>query len=110
MRTSEERVSELHRRMDLRRRAKARRRYRLACASAVAACLAAVLLVAVAVSRVPVQAPAAVSGGIAASLLADHAALGVVLVALVAFCLGVTVTLLCVRLRRNMEKEEKRDD
>ncbi len=40
----------------------------------------------------------------------ERAILGYVVVALVALCLGVLVTLFCFRLKRHMEEEGKRDD
>ena len=110
MRTSEECVQELHRRMKARRSMKTRRRYRLIGISSAAACLVLITLVAVGVSRTPVQAPGTASGGAVASILADRASLGFILVGLIAFCLGVLVTILCFRLRKRMEEEDKHDE
>ena len=109
MRTSEERVAELHRRMEGMRQAKARRRYRLTCAAACAGGLIVAALSAVGVSRLPVQTNAAF-GGAAGSIFACHEALGYIVVSLLAFVLGAMVTVFCVRLRRHMEKKGKRDD
>lgn len=110
MRTPEERVEELHRRMDTLKRAKARRKYMAACASACAACLILAVALALAVSRMPVKNTDAVNGGVTASVFADHAALGYILVAVVALCLGVLVTVFCFRLKRRLNEKEKRDD
>ncbi len=110
MRTNEECIEELHRRMKSRRRMKARHRYLLMSISSVAACLFLITLVAVGVSRTTVLVPAATSEGVEASILAVRGSLGFVLVGLVAFCLGTLVTLLCFRLYQRMKEEEKRDD
>ena len=109
MRTPEERVEELHRRMDALKRAKARRKYMAACATACAACLVLAVALALAVSQLPVKNTGAVNGGVTASAFADHAAPSYVLVAVVALCLGVLATAFCFRLKRRMD-EEKRDD
>ena len=110
MRTSEERAEELHRRMNALKQASARRRYRGICASACAACLLLAVALALVISRNPVHAPGAVTGGVTASSFADRASLGYVLVAIVALCLGVLVTVFCFRLKRHMDDGEKRDD
>ena len=110
MRTPEARVEELHRRMDTLKKAKDRRKYAAVCVSACAACLMAAAALALAVSRMPVKNPDAVISGVTASAFTDHAALGYVLVAVVAFCLGVLVTVFCFRLKRHMNETEKRDD
>ena len=106
MRTSEERVAELHRRMRERRIA----RFRIISIGMSAACLALVTLFSVYISRLPVWDPNAASGGITASIFANHSALSLAVVAIAAFCLGAMVTVLCYRLRQHMMDEERRDD
>ena len=110
MRTPEQRVEELHRRMDALKQAKARRKYNAVCASACAACLVLAVALALAVSRMPVKSTDAVKVGVTDSAYADHAALGYVLVAVAALCLGVLVTVFCFRLKRQIDDKEKRDD
>ena len=110
MRTDEELVTELHQRMKTRRQEKARHRFIVMSTSAFAACLVLVLLAAVGISRRPIEAASGLSGSLTASIFADHAALGYVIIALVAFCLGALVTVLCFRLKRSMDKEERDDD
>ena len=110
MRTSEERVRELHHRMRDMEKTRNRRRYRMACAAACTACLAITVLMALVISRIPVHTTDAVAGGITASIFTDHASLGYVLVAAVALCLGVLVTVFCFRLKRHMDDKEKSDD
>ena len=110
MRTSEERVAELHRRMDALKQAKALRRYRLTCAAACAAALIVAVLTALGVSRLPIQASETVSGSVTASIFAGHESVGYVVVALVALCLGVLVTVFCFRMKRRMGETEKHND
>ena len=108
MRTSEERVAELHRRMAERRQEKARRRDAAVSAAAFCACLAVAVLLAVVIARVPVMAPDAAAAAATASIFADNRTLGCVVVALLAFCLGVLVTVFCFRVKRH--REEQSDD
>ena len=108
MRTSEERVEELHRRMSARRKDRAQRRYTAVSAAAFGACLATALLLAVAVSRVPIADPGAAAAAATASIFAGSMALGYVVVALLAFCLGALVTVFCFRMKKH--GEERRDD
>ena len=110
MRTSEERVTELHRRMEKLRRAKTRRKLKSVCAAMYAACLALVAGFATIVARSPAPVSTQVSGGAGASIFAEHAVPGYIVVAIVAFCLGVLLTLFCFRLKRHMEEEGKGDD
>ncbi len=110
MRTSEERVEELHRRMDALKKAKALRKYRLTCAAACTAALVVTVLMALDISRLPIQANDPVSGSVSASVFAGHEAVGYIVVALVALCLGVLVTIFCFRIKRRMSETEKRDD
>ena len=110
MRTSEERVAELHRRMGALKQAKAMRRYRLTCAAACAAALILTVLAALDVSRLPVWPDGAASGSVSASIFAGNTALGYVAVALAALCLGALVTVFCFRMKQRMNRTEKHDD
>ncbi len=103
MRTSEERVAELHRRMKARKQMKERRRYLLVSISAAAAGIILVILFSVLISGTAVNAPVTASGSMAASIFSDNSALGCVIVALVSFCLGALVTILCYRLKNRSE-------
>ena len=109
MRTSEERVQELHRRMRAMEDARNRHRYRLVCAAACSASLAISIVMAVVIANLPIQAPGEGMGGAAASIFVNHAALGYVVVALLAFCLGTLVTIFCFRIKKHM-KEKGNDD
>lgn len=108
MRTSEERIHELHQRMDARQQQKNRRRYNLQSAAVVVAALVVMIMMAIVIASAKVQMPDAGTAGIAASIFAERAAFGYIVVALLAFCLGAFVTIFCFRLRKH--KEEKNDD
>ena len=105
MRTSEERVAELHRRMAELRKKRQRRKYLLSCAGAVAACLELAVVTALVIANTPLQPPAAGTAGYTASIFAGYEHLGAIVVAILAFCLGAMVTVFCYRLRRHMEDE-----
>lgn len=109
MRTSEERIAELHHRMNLLKQAKSKRRYRMICTAAYAACLAVTVLLTLGVSRLSVQTNGSVSDSVTGSIFAAHEALGHIVVALIALCLGVLVTVFCFRLKRRMDEKDKND-
>ena len=105
MLTLEERVTEVHRRMKEMQRKREHRKYVLQCTGAVAACLTLAVAMALVIANTPVQSPAPEAADFAASMLTDHAALGTVVAAILAFCLGVLVTVFCFRLRGHREEE-----
>ncbi len=109
MRNAEARVSELHRRMDALSRAR-RRRFRMARAAAAAGCAALAILVALGAARTPVGVPGTDRSEVAASIFAERGAVGYGMVAIVAFCLGVVLTLFCVTQKKHMKEEKKHDD
>ncbi len=109
MRTSDERIQELHRRMNTMKKTRSQRKYRFVCAAACTACLAIAVAMAFIIARLPIQTPGESEGGAAASILVDHAVLGYVAIALLAFCLGVLVTVFCFRIKKHM-KEKENDD
>ena len=109
MRTSEERVRELHRRMGVMEREKGRRRVMLMSAAACTACLAVTVVLALVIASLPVQAPGGINGSAAASIFADNASLGYMVVAQLAFCLGALVTVFCFRIRMHMEESQDHD-
>lgn len=106
MRTSEERVAELHRLMDQRKKEKSLRKYRLQSTAACAACLAITVVMALVIAQTPFQNPDAGSHGVSASIFANHALLGYVVVGLLAFFLGALVAIFCSRMRKHMEDED----
>ena len=108
MRTSEQRVEELHRRMVHRDKEKALRGYRIQRNVAFVVCFALAVMTAFVAARVPIRYPVVGSNGASGSLFANSAFLTYVVVALLAFCLGAFVTIFCFRLRRHIE--ESNDD
>lgn len=109
MRTSEERVAELHRRMNSVRQAERRRQY-LQMGALVSAALVILLSVSVGISRLPVQPDGVGYNGMTASIFASSSALGYIVVVIVGLCLGALATVFCYRVKRHMEEEEKADD
>lgn len=110
MRTSEERILELHRRMGAMEEAKNRRAVLIKCAAAMAACLVIAVLISVLIAGAPVMTAEEAAGGAAASIFAGQKALGYVVTAILAFLLGALVTVLCFRIKRHGEENKKRDD
>ena len=111
MRTTDERLAAAKRRAEKLRR---QRRDSAAVFACAAACLAAIAGLSLAMPSVTARFPDAdySSGGMAASIFSGGS-LGYLLVGLLAFALGVCVTVLCFRLRRYERDEdsgERRDD
>ena len=107
MRTAEERVAAAKRRA--RELVRQKRRCRAAAFAGAAACLALILGLALAMPAITEHfSDAAYSGGMTASVFSGGS-LGCIVVGVLAFALGVCVTLLCVRLR-NYERDWDRED
>ena len=109
MRTSEERVAELHRRMKAARQAE-RRRHHLQMGAVVCAAWIVLLFISVGISRLPVQPVGVGYDGMTASIFASSSVLGYIMVSLVGLCLGALTTVFCCRIKRHVEEEESRDD
>ena len=111
MRSHEERVAETKRRIAKIEREKRLRRNTVTMASAVAACL--VLLVGVSLAMPGIAAKIQsgdYSGFETAASMYSGAALGYIVIGLLAFLLGVCVTILCFRLRQmNREDGQNRE-
>ena len=110
MRSLEERVAETKRRIAARQREKRRRRNTIAMASAVAACLA--LLIGTSLAMPGIAASIRTgdySGFETAASMYGGGALGYIVIGLLAFLLGVCVTVLCFRLRQ-MNREDGQDE
>ena len=106
MRSHEERVTETKRRIAKIEQEKRLRRNTITMASAVAACLALLVGVCLAMPGIAARAQAGDYAGFetAASMYGGGAALGYIVIGLLAFLLGVCVTSLCFRLhQRNRE-------
>ncbi|MBQ3424714.1 MAG: hypothetical protein IJH38_05920 [Clostridia bacterium] len=111
MRTNEELLSAVHARAEARARVRRRRRIALMGSGAAACAMALIVLMA---RAMPALHERAVPGGEGAllqgSILADSGALGYAVVGIVAFLLGVAVTLFCVLLKRRRDGEEEWHD
>ena len=102
MRSHEERVAEAKRRIAKIEREKRRRRNTITMASAVAACLVLLIGASLAMPGIVARIQTGDYSGFetAASIFHGGAALGYIVIGLLAFLLGVCVTVLCFRLRQ----------
>ena len=110
MRSHEERVAETKRRIAKIKREKRLRRNTIAMASAVAACLVLLVGASFAMPNIAASIQTVDYSGLetAASMYGGGAALGYIVIGLLAFLLGVCVTVLCFRLRQ-MNREDGQD-
>ena len=110
MRSNEERIAEVKRRIAEKERQKKLRRSRIAAFSAVAACLVLILVLSLFMPGIAGQLrPGGYSDyEMAASMFGENGALGYIIIGLLAFLLGVCVTVLCFRLRQ-MSREDGQD-
>jgi len=107
MRSHEERVAETKRRIAKIEREKRLRRNMITIASAVAACFALLIGASLAMPGIAASIQTGDYSGFetAASIFHGAAALGYIVIGLLAFLLGVCVTVLCFRLRQ-MNRED----
>ena len=110
MRSHEERVAETKRRIEKIEREKRLRRNTVTMASTVVACLALLIGASFAMPGIAasIQAGDYADFETAASMYGGGAALGYIVIGLLAFLLGVCVTVLCFRLRQ-MSREDGQD-
>lgn len=111
MRSHEERVAETKRRIANIEREKRLRRNAITMASAVAACLALLIGASLAMPGIAASIQTGDYSGFetAASMYGGGAALGYIVIGLLAFLLGVCVTVLCFRLRQ-MNREDGQNE
>ena len=110
MRSHEERVAETKRRIAKMERENRLRRNMITMASTVAACLALLVGASLAMPGIATRIQTGDYSGFetAASMYGGGAALGYIVIGLLAFLLGVCVTVLCFRLRQ-MNREDGQD-
>ena len=110
MRSHEDRVAETKRRIAARERKERQRRNTITMASAVAACLALLIGASLAMPGIAANIQIGDYSGFetTASIFHGGAALGYIVIGLLAFLLGVCVTVLCFRLRQ-MNREDEQD-
>jgi uncharacterized membrane protein len=112
MRSHEERVAETKRRIAKIEREKRRRRNTITIASSVAACLALLIGASLAMPGIAASIRTGDYSGFetAASMYGGGAALGYIVIGLLAFLLGVCVTVLCFRLHQmNREDDQNKE-
>ena len=111
MRSHEERIAEAKRRIANIEREKRLRRDKITMISAAAACLALLIGASLAMPGIAASIQAGDYSGFetAASIFHGSAVLGYIVIGLLAFLLGVCVTVLCFRLRQ-MSREDGQDE
>ena len=109
MRSHEERVVETKRRIAKIERAKRLRRDKITMISAVAACLALLIGASLAMPGIAAKIQAGDYSGFetSASMYGGGTALGYIVIGLLAFLLGVCVTVLCFRLRQMSREDDQ---
>ena len=111
MRSHEERVAAVKRRVAEAEQEKRLRRSRIATVCSVAACL--ILIVGLSVMIPGIMSGMVevdyAGGGTAASIFGDSAVIGYIVIGLIAFLLGVCVTILCFRVRK-FQREGKKEE
>ena len=112
MRSLEERVTETKRRIAARPREKRRRRNTITMVSAVAACLVLLIGASLAMPGIAANIQTGDYSGFetAASIFHSGAALGYIIIGLLAFLLGVCVTVLCFRLRQMNREDDQNNE
>lgn len=112
MRSNEERIAEVKRRIAEKERQKKLRRSRIAAISAVAACLVLILVLSLFMPGIAGQLrPGGYSDyEMVASMFGENGALGYIIIGLLAFLLGVCVTILCFRIRLLNREEQSMED
>lgn len=112
MRTDEERINRMHARAAQLNRQKRTNKVKLMQAAGAVVSFAAVIMLAI---FVPQSAAldsgnqTGQTGGMHASIFGDSAALGYIVVAIIAFLLGIAVTIFCFRLRKWQEEKDRQD-
>lgn len=111
MRSHEERIAEVKRRIVEKERQKGRQRRQIAAVLGVAACLAVIVGASFAMPGISEQIVQGTPSGFetAGTILGGNTVPGYIIIGLLAFLLGVCVTILCFRIRR-LDKEEQTED
>ena len=107
---NEERIAEVKRRIAKKEQQQRMRRRRIVSAVCIAACFAVIVGVSFAMPGIVGQIEPGISSGFetAATILGGSTALGYMVIGLLAFILGVCVTVLCFRLRQ-INREDSQD-
>lgn len=112
MRSNEDRVSAVKRRVEQLEAHRRHRRRRVAALSSVAACLAIIVAAAFAMLGITERLAAGNYDGYSttASIFSGSTAAGYIMIGILAFALGVCVTILCFRLKAFQKKDEEAGD
>ena len=112
MRSHEERVAEAKRRIAAREQEKRLRRNTITMASAVTACLALLIGASLTMPGIAAKIQTGDYSGFetTASMYGGGAALGYIVIGLLAFLLGVCVTVLCFRLRQMNREDDQNNE
>ncbi len=104
MRSNEERIMAMHQRAAELEKEKRSLRARLLTGLSLAACLVLVIGMAVVVSTITAPVPeGSMAGKMSASIFGSGSTLGLLAVGIVAFLLGITVTLFCQHLKKSLD-------
>lgn len=108
MRTDRERIAAMHQRAEEIQIEDRRRKIRLAQTLSFAACFVLLIVCAMFMPAISGHITPGVSPGeMNASMFAGNAALGYIVIAIIAFFLGISVTVFCFRLRRWKDENDK---
>lgn len=111
MRTNEERIAAMHKRAADLEKEKRQRKVRIIQALSAAACFAAVIALAVFMSGFSLAFTSGTNqGGMSASIFSESSALGYIVIGVLAFLLGATVTIFCFRLKKWQKDKDAEDD
>ena len=112
MRTDEERINMMHARAAHLRRQKRTIKVKIMQAAGAVLSFAAAIVLAIFVPRITdmdAGNPTGQTGGMSASIFGDSSVLGYIVIAIIAFLLGIAVTIFCFRLRKWLEEKDKQN-
>ena len=108
MRTNEERLAALHDRAGQLKRQQTKQRFSLLCVSAGVICFGILAGLSLLIARVSgVGFDPESYGNMSASVFSGNGAMGYQVIAVLAFCLGVTVTVFCFRLKKYLDEKDR---
>ena len=110
MRTNEERINALHARTSQLKKDQQNRRFYTICAASAGVCFAILVGFAVLIPRVSIKSFVDdTAGSINASIFSGSDVLSYLVIAVLAFLLGITVTIFCFRLKKYLDEKNQED-
>ena len=110
MRTNEERIAAMHSRAAELAREKRKKQALIAGAASAAASLALILIIAVQIPHLlPVSTQVSGGSGMSGSIFSQNGALGYIVIGVIAFLLGICVTIFCLKLKQWRDSEDHKD-